>query len=117
MLPPLLFTEDEAVALTMGLLGLRRAGLALTPEAVEGALAKVDRVLPAAAQARVQALQAHLAFAGVPRDNAPDSTLVVRLSEAAARGHSVLLRRRSPKGEETERVVDPYGVVAAAGSW
>lgn len=115
-LPPLLFSEDEGVALILGLLGLRHTGLALAPEAVEGALAKVDRVLPAAARARVQALQAHLAL-DAPGESSADGTLVVLLSEAAARGQSVVLRYRSERGEETERVVDPYGVVAAMRSW
>src|SRR6266704_3053454 len=45
-LPPLMFTEDEALALTLGLKAARRMGLALTAPAVEGALAKVERVLP-----------------------------------------------------------------------
>jgi len=116
-LPPLLFTEDEAVALTLGLLGLRRSGLALAPEAVEGALAKVDRVLPTTVRERVRALQARLALRGMPGDGAADSALVVRLSEAAAQGRSVLLRHRSPGGEETERVVDPYGVVGWGRLW
>lgn len=116
-LPPLLFTEDEAVALTLGLLGLRRSGLALAPEAVEGALAKVDRVLPAAVQARVEALQAHLALDRRPWDDTTDSALVVQLSEAAARGQSVLLRHQSQSGAETERVVDPYGVVSWTRLW
>lgn len=116
-LPPLLFTEDEAVALTLGLLDLRRSGLALAPEAVEGALAKVERVLPATVRARVRAVQAHLALDGAFRDGGADGALVVQLSEAAARGQSVLLRYRSQRGEETARVVDPYGVVGWTRSW
>src|SRR5215471_2403619 len=44
-LPPLMFTEDEALALTLGVLTAHRMGLALTTPAVEGALAKVKRVL------------------------------------------------------------------------
>src|ERR687891_436879 len=47
-LPPLMFTEEEALAVTLGLLAARRIGLALTAPAVEGALAKIDRVLPIA---------------------------------------------------------------------
>src|SRR5579875_2417686 len=56
-LPPLLFSEDEAIALTLGLLLLQRSGLALTAAAVEGTLAKVERTLPTATRERVQALQ------------------------------------------------------------
>src|SRR5258708_7910032 len=37
-LPPLRFSEDEALALTLGLKAARRMGLALTAPAVEGAV-------------------------------------------------------------------------------
>ncbi|HJZ49553.1 MAG TPA: HTH domain-containing protein, partial [Roseiflexaceae bacterium] len=52
-LPPLMFTEDEALALTLGLLAARRMGLAAAAPAVEGALAKVERVMPATLRARM----------------------------------------------------------------
>ena len=55
-LPPLMFTEDEALALTLGLLAARRLGLMDATLPVEGALAKIERVLPLAVRERVQAL-------------------------------------------------------------
>ncbi len=116
-LPPLLFTEAEAVALTLGLVGLRRWGLAMTSVTVEGALAKLERVLPNAARARVKAVQTHLALETATRDTPVESTTVILLSTAAAQGHSVLLRYQAQGGEETERVVDPYGVVNWTRSW
>src|SRR6266702_7910332 len=61
-LPPLMFTEDEALALTLGLLAVRRLGLAAVAPAVEGALAKVERVMPATLRARIQAVQETLIF-------------------------------------------------------
>ena len=45
-LPPLIFTEDESLALTLSLLLARENGLAQTSPAVESVLAKVERVLP-----------------------------------------------------------------------
>src|SRR5690606_10235818 len=56
-LPPLLFTEEEALAVTLGLLAARRLGLAATAPAVEGALAKIERVLPTEVGQRIGALQ------------------------------------------------------------
>ena len=45
-LPPLLLTNEEAFALSLGLRALRQIGLeAFAPE-TEGALAKLERVLP-----------------------------------------------------------------------
>src|SRR5262245_4010702 len=61
-LPPLMFTEDEALAITLGLLAARRLGLTADALGVEGALAKLDRALPVASRDRMQAVQESLAF-------------------------------------------------------
>ena len=54
-LPPLVFSDDEALALTLGLLSARRLGLATSAATVEGAMAKLDSVLPADVRARTSA--------------------------------------------------------------
>src|SRR2546430_16585618 len=64
-LPPLMLTEDEALALTLGLLAAKRLGMAMAAPAVEGALAKIARVLPDALAARVQAGQESAALASL----------------------------------------------------
>src|SRR6266702_1260520 len=61
-LPPLMLTEEEALALTLGLLAARKLGLAVAAPAVEGALAKLERVLPNTLRERVQAVQETLIF-------------------------------------------------------
>src|SRR6266516_2597658 len=88
-LPPLMFTDDEALALTLGLLAARKMGLAVAAPAVEGALAKVERVLPATLRQRVQALQETLIFDVVPSSAAIRSEIVSTLSTAAQQQHSV----------------------------
>ena len=45
-LPPLMFTNEEALVLVLGLLAVERVGLMGSGLAVGGALAKLDRVLP-----------------------------------------------------------------------
>src|SRR5215831_19715981 len=45
-LPPLMWTEDEALAVTLGLRAAQQLGLSQTVPTVESALAKVERVLP-----------------------------------------------------------------------
>src|SRR5215470_7710111 len=59
-LPPLLFTEEEATAIMLGLLGTSWLEIGQSPAAVEGALAKVSRVLPLRARDRLQAMSSHL---------------------------------------------------------
>src|ERR1043166_9389139 len=61
-LPPMMFTEEEALALIVGLLISRRVGFGDAAPAVEGALAKIDRVLPVRLRGRVQAVQGTLSF-------------------------------------------------------
>jgi predicted DNA-binding transcriptional regulator YafY len=121
-LPPLMFSEDEALALTLGLLTARRLGLTSTAPAVEGALAKIERVLPLALRERVGALQQTLALNLNLRtldadDVPPAGATVVTLSAAARQARRVRLRYRSWSQAETERVIDPYGVVYHAGHW
>lgn len=61
-LPPLMLSDDEAVAIVLGLLAARRDGLATTEPAVDGALEKIRRVLPAELRERVRALEGALGF-------------------------------------------------------
>src|SRR5262245_50639543 len=61
-LPPLIFTEDEALALTLSLMAARQSGLAATAPAVAGVLAKVERVLPETTRARIRAVERTVVF-------------------------------------------------------
>src|SRR6187200_1620630 len=45
-LPPLMLSGDEAVVVVLGLLAARRQGLESSEGSVDGALAKLHRVLP-----------------------------------------------------------------------
>ena len=100
-LPPLMFTEDEAVALTLGLFTARRLGLGGSGAATEGALAKVERVLPINIKERVQAVQDSLVFDLTSPYNAPASPLVATLSLATQARRQVLLCHRTREGEDT----------------
>src|SRR5437867_8423794 len=82
-LPPLMFTEDEALALTLGLLAARRLGLTAAAPAVEGALAKIERVLPSALRERVQAVQQTLILDVTHSGPTPRSEVVATFFAAA----------------------------------
>jgi predicted DNA-binding transcriptional regulator YafY len=115
-LPPMMFTEDEALALSLGLLAARSLGLAEAAPAVASAQAKLARIMPDGLKQRVSALdetvRLDLADGRAPRDNA---ALVV-LSAAAQRGQRVHLRYRS--GDvDTARDVDTYGLAYYLGFW
>jgi predicted DNA-binding transcriptional regulator YafY len=115
-LPPLMFTDDEATALTLGMLIAQRMGMTTTAPAIEGVLAKVQRVLPDAVRQRVQALQETLVVDLRPADTLVDSAIIGTLSLAVQQSQRVQLCYAGG-GEETERVIDPYGVVCHGGRW
>lgn len=116
-LPPLIFTEDEALALTLSLLLVRRAGLAGTTPAVEGALAKIERVLPEATRTRLHAVQETVIFAVGRAETPPPAEALTVLSAAVQTDRAVCLTYVAASGRETERRFDPYGVVAHWGQW
>ncbi len=116
-LPPLMLTDDEAVALVLAVLDIRRLGLVFAPAVVAGLQAKLERVLPDALRQRIQAVAANVALAPPPSVEPAESGLVVLFSEAAQGGRRVRLHYRSGSGEETERAVDPYGVVRWSRAW
>jgi len=117
-LPPLLFTEEEALAVTLGLLAARRLGLAATAPAVEGALAKIERVLPTKVGQRISALQDSIGFTQSVGRSAPASgDLLLALSSATRERQRVHLRYRDRADAESERDFDPYGLVFHYGRW
>ena len=62
-MPPLMLTDDEALAVVLGLTGVQHAALDPdTAAAVESAAAKVRRVLPRALAARLDALVAATSY-------------------------------------------------------
>lgn len=116
-LPPLMWTEDEAVAVTLGLQILQQAGLSQTIPTVVRALAKVERVLPPALRERVQALQETVVFNLGTRSITELSAYVLPLSTAAHQRKRVWMRYRSRPNEEHERAFDCYGLVYHSGRW
>lgn len=91
-LPPLMFTEDEALALTVSLLLAREHGLAQTTPAFEGALAKIERVLPTESRERIQAVGRTVVFETRSTHVAPSLEAIMLLSAAVSREQRVELR-------------------------
>ena len=116
-LPPLVFSDDEALALTLGLLSARRLGLATNAATVEGALAKLERVLPPDVRARVTAVQETLTIDQARGQAIPATGTVMTLAAAVHNSRRVLMCYESARGDETERLVDPYGLVHMVGRW
>jgi predicted DNA-binding transcriptional regulator YafY len=116
-LPPMIFTDEEALGLALGLLAARHLGLAGVAPAVEGALAKLERVMSEALRGRVRALQETVSIAAT-RSRAPArSEALLTLAAAVGEQRRVRLRYSSGWSRETKREVDPYGVMHREGYW
>ena len=116
-LPPMMFTDEEALALALGLLSARRLGLSGAAPAVEGALAKLERMMPDALRERVRTFEEAVVPAAVAPSRLPAGEIVVTMSAAVRERRRVLMRYRSGPSEETEREVDPYAVVRGEVYW
>ncbi|GIH64719.1 helix-turn-helix transcriptional regulator [Microbispora siamensis] len=117
-LPPLMLTGDEATAVVLGLLAGRRAGLTVGEGAAESALAKIQRVLPDALRDRVGAVEDMVGLTTRSAATArPSGTTLLTLADAARRRLRVRLAYRSYRGQDSERTVDPYGLVFHSGRW
>jgi predicted DNA-binding transcriptional regulator YafY len=117
-MPPLMLTDEEALAVVLGLLAGRRIGLAATVPASEAALAKLERVLPIELRESALSLDRTVEFTLQRRRPAPAaSPTLFRLGLAANGRHRVQVGYRNVRGELSERQIDPYGLVFHLGRW
>jgi len=117
-LPPMMFSDEEALALALGLLAARGIGLVDSAPAVASARAKLERVMPVALQHRLRAADQTIALE-LPRNAADtgDGSALAVLSAAAQARQRVHLRYRGPGREDSARDVDPYGLAWRSGRW
>ncbi|MBC7813852.1 MAG: YafY family transcriptional regulator [Burkholderiales bacterium] len=119
-LPPLMFTDAEAVALTLGLISIRGFQFPVDVAAVEGALAKTERVMPERLYKQARGLQEAITFNvtfNVKPPTFSNIDFVTILSSAAHERRQVQMRYASWNGDESERAFDPYGIVFNEGFW
>jgi predicted DNA-binding transcriptional regulator YafY len=118
-MPPLMLTDEEALAVLLGLVAGRRAGLmTATGTAGETAAAKIRRVLPQRLARSLEAVLGSLAFTAPPGEfPAPDSAVLLCLADAVRHHRPVSIRYTAADGRRSERTLHPYGLVAHAGRW
>lgn len=116
-IPPLIFTESKAIALTLGLLAIREFRFPVEVAAVESALAKTERVMPEKLLRQARALQETITFHFDFLPNRVENNFVAMLSSAVQQRKRVHLIYLSSQGDKTERDFDPYGIVFNEGFW
>lgn len=118
-MPPLLFDEEQAVALAVALRIAVGTGAGIE-EAAARALATVRQVLPSRLRQRVDALE--ISAVGRGTDSQVDTGILLTLSAAVRAGEELRFDYRSPgRPEDAEprppRRVQPHHLVVRAGRW
>ncbi|MFD7057915.1 helix-turn-helix transcriptional regulator [Streptomyces sp. NPDC059906] len=127
-MPPLMLTDDEALAVLLGLVAGRRTGItAAAGTAGETAAAKVRRVLPERLRRRLDAVLDSLTFTTAPAESAaPEAAVLLPVADAVRHHRPLAIRYTGGRGGSGgsgggggggERTVYPYGLVAHAGRW
>ncbi|MDH6627703.1 putative DNA-binding transcriptional regulator YafY [Streptomyces sp. LBL] len=118
-MPPLMLSDDEALAVLLGLVAGRRSGLVTaTDTAIETAAAKIRRVLPERLSRRLDAVLGSLAFTDPPgKAAAPEPAVLLPIADAVHHHRPISIRYTAGDGRRSERTLHPYGVVAHSGRW
>jgi predicted DNA-binding transcriptional regulator YafY len=115
-LPPLLLTDEEAVAMAIGLRMSAGQGLDDGEHVSLSALAKLEQVLPAPLRARVSALASVVEV--TPGGSDPVAADRLGLLALACRDRERLrFSYRSGADEPSERVVEPHSLVTSNRRW
>ena len=116
-LPPLMFTDEEAFALSLGLRALRQLGLSAFAPATEGASAKLGRVLPDALRESIQTVEDVVAVEPGPWVISTSADCLIRAASAIRMSRRVQFAYRSHTGADSHREVEPYAVIHSDGRW
>lgn len=118
-LPPLVFTPEEAVALYLGTSLVSQMWGRLYRESAQGAMAKLENVLPDEQRSEIAWARRTLIATGMHRaDPSTLGPLLEKLRRAAREQKRVNMLYQSTTGDKTtERQVDPYALVHRGGWW
>lgn len=116
-LPPMMFSAEEALALTMGLRAARELGLHGILPAVSSSQAKLERVMPTALRKRIAGIDAVVALdLKTPKQRAASPELLA-LSAAARAQQRVRLQYLDLHQQASTRELDVYGLAYRGGAW
>jgi predicted DNA-binding transcriptional regulator YafY len=117
-LPPLMFTENEAVALLLGSRLLAQQSAGSLPQSADSALAKIKVALPEHVRARSEALANIIGFITPTAKFDLDDPQLLLIQNAIQEKRVLHLRYRGYQKEEvTERDVEPHHLFYSDGIW
>jgi predicted DNA-binding transcriptional regulator YafY len=114
--PPLLLTDEEAVAVAIGLRTAANGAISGIEEASLGALLKLEQVMPARLRSRIAALHSFI----VPIANTEptvDAKMLSTIAAACRDNQGLRFGYSDRAGSSTSRSVEPTGLVHTGRRW
>jgi predicted DNA-binding transcriptional regulator YafY len=116
-LPPLMLTDDEALAVSLGLRTLESLGLSAFAPATSAALSKLKRVLPKNLAEQVSLMQEAIELEPSSWLVATNTKLLMALARAVQARVATSFAYQAFDGAKTSREVEPYSVLYHDGRW
>jgi len=116
-LPPLLLTNEEAFALSLGLRALRQIGLSAFAPATEGTLAKLQRVMPSALHDSIRTVEDVVAIEPGPWVVSTSVECLIKAASAIRSAHRIRFAYQAHSGLASRREIEPYAVLHTDGRW
>jgi predicted DNA-binding transcriptional regulator YafY len=115
--PPMMFTNEEALALEIGLIAASQLGFATRAYAIESARAKLEHIMPVDLKTRAHAVGETIRLDLSAQSFPPASQTMLVMSSATQEQRRVHFCYKSRSDAETERDIDPYGIAFRRGKW
>lgn len=117
-MPPLLLSDDEAVAVALGLRSAVDGSISGLEESAESTLSKLEQILPARLATRVRALHESTAsmLYGGERPTV-DAAHLMSLAGACSSKERVRFAYTDKGGRSSNRLVEPIGLVRNGARW
>jgi predicted DNA-binding transcriptional regulator YafY len=116
-LPPLLLSDDEAVAVVLGLEAAAFGTVSGLEDSALAALAKLEQVMPSRLQDRVTDLhETTVRLAGVEQPRI-DPDRLVTLAHACRSQEQLRMGYRDAQDQPSERIIEPYRLVFTERRW
>jgi predicted DNA-binding transcriptional regulator YafY len=116
-LPPMMFTDEEALAISLGILAARELGVAQATPAIDSVEAKLERVMPDKLKQRVRSVRETTKLMLPPPDTLQDEQALLTLTRSIQAEQRVSIVYQAPEQSATEREVEPYGLTFWNGHW
>ncbi len=116
-LPPLMLTDDEALAVSLGLRTLESLGLNAFAPATTSAMSKLKRVLPKNLAEHVSIMQEAVELEPSGWSVSIDPKMLMLVASAVQTRAPIRFAYRAFDGRQTKREVEPYSALFYDGRW